>query len=86
MKSYGDEFDINIKDLKEMVTRKYRGYLTNLKRELFLKRTKKVNLPKPATTALLNWWNAHCRWPYPTVIILKIYNLNALRRVVFHTS
>ncbi|KAL3843543.1 hypothetical protein ACJIZ3_000946 [Penstemon smallii] len=52
-------------ELKEMLMRKYSGYLSNLKKD-FLKKRKKGKLPKGATTALLDWWNTHYRWPYPT--------------------
>ncbi|PON48207.1 Octamer-binding transcription factor [Parasponia andersonii] len=55
-------------DLKEILTRKHNGYLTILKTE-FLKKTKKVKLPKPAPTTLLHWWTDHYRWPYPTSIL-----------------
>ncbi|KAK2974914.1 hypothetical protein RJ640_013770 [Escallonia rubra] len=54
-------------ELKEMLLRKYSGYLSSLKKE-FLKTRKKGKLPKDARVALLDWWNTHYRWPYPTVI------------------
>ncbi|KAK3031233.1 hypothetical protein RJ639_036888 [Escallonia herrerae] len=54
-------------DLKEMLLRKYSGYLSSLKKD-FLKTRKKGKLPKDARLALLDWWNIHYRWPYPTVI------------------
>ncbi|KAK6159811.1 hypothetical protein DH2020_003192 [Rehmannia glutinosa] len=52
-------------ELKEMLMRKYSGYLSSLRKE-FLKKRKKGKLPKDAITALLEWWNTHYRWPYPT--------------------
>ncbi|CAN4110958.1 unnamed protein product [Withania somnifera] len=52
-------------ELKEMLMRKYSGYLSSLRKE-FLKKRKKGKLPKDARVALLDWWNAHYRWPYPT--------------------
>lgn len=52
-------------ELKEMLLRKYSGYLSSLRKE-FLKKRKKGKLPKDARTALLDWWNTHYRWPYPT--------------------
>lgn len=52
-------------ELKEMLLKKYSGYVTMLKTE-FLKKRKKVELPKPARAALLEWWNRHYIWPYPT--------------------
>ncbi|XP_028097641.1 homeobox protein knotted-1-like 1 [Camellia sinensis] len=52
-------------ELKEMLLRKYSGYLSSLRKE-FLKKRKKGKLPKDARIALLDWWNTHYRWPYPT--------------------
>ncbi|MCD7446506.1 Oxysterol-binding protein OBPa [Datura stramonium] len=52
-------------ELKEMLMRKYSGYLSSLRKE-FLKKRKKGKLPKDARIALLDWWNTHYRWPYPT--------------------
>ena len=54
-------------DLKGMLLRKYSGYISNLRKE-FLKKRKKGKLPKDARMILLDWWNIHYRWPYPTVI------------------
>ncbi|XP_043719166.1 homeobox protein knotted-1-like 1 [Telopea speciosissima] len=53
------------KELKEMLLRKYSGYLSSLRKE-FLKKRKKVKLSIDARMALLDWWNNHYRWPYPT--------------------
>ncbi|KAJ4955846.1 hypothetical protein NE237_012629 [Protea cynaroides] len=53
------------KELKEMLLRKYSGYISSLRKE-FLKKRKKVKLPKDARMALSDWWNNHYRWPYPT--------------------
>ncbi|KDP23387.1 hypothetical protein JCGZ_23220 [Jatropha curcas] len=55
----------NDQDVKGMLMRKYSGYLSNLRKE-FLKKRKKGKLPKDARTILLDWWNNHYRWPYPT--------------------
>ncbi|KAK4424538.1 Homeobox protein knotted-1-like 1 [Sesamum alatum] len=52
-------------ELKEMLMRKHRGYLSSLRKE-FLKQRKKGKLPEDARLALLDWWNEHYRWPYPT--------------------
>ncbi|KAJ8752407.1 hypothetical protein K2173_004043 [Erythroxylum novogranatense] len=52
-------------DVKGMLLRKYSGYLSNLRKE-FLKKRKKGKLPKDARTTLLDWWNSHYKWPYPT--------------------
>lgn len=54
-------------ELKEMLLKKYSGCLSRLRSE-FLKKRKKGKLPKDARSALLEWWNTHYRWPYPTVI------------------
>ncbi|KAI9186243.1 hypothetical protein LWI28_015175 [Acer negundo] len=51
--------------VKGMLMRKYSGHLSSLRKE-FLKKRKKGKLPKDARTALLDWWNSHFRWPYPT--------------------
>lgn len=63
-------------DLKGMLLRKYSGYLSSLRKE-FLKKRKKGKLPKDARTTLMDWWNTHYRWPYPTVnsIHTHIYDL-----------
>ena len=58
-------------NLKGMLMRKYSGHLSNLRKE-FLKNRKKGKLPKDARTTLLDWWNHHYRWPYPTVIIITL--------------
>ncbi|XP_065853768.1 homeobox protein knotted-1-like 1 [Euphorbia lathyris] len=53
------------KNLKGKLLKKYSGYLSNLRKE-FLKKRKKGKLPKDARLILLDWWNNHFRWPYPT--------------------
>ncbi|KAK7284428.1 hypothetical protein RJT34_19174 [Clitoria ternatea] len=57
--SSGDE------KLKEMLLRKYSGHFSSLRKE-FLKRRKKGKLPRDARISLMDWWNTHHRWPYPT--------------------
>ncbi|KAF9604578.1 hypothetical protein IFM89_008022 [Coptis chinensis] len=52
-------------ELKNMLMQKYSGYLSNLRKD-FLKKRKKGKLSKDARTTLLDWWNTHYRWPYPT--------------------
>ncbi|XP_051133615.1 homeobox protein liguleless 3-like [Andrographis paniculata] len=52
-------------ELKEMLMEKYCGYLSSLRKE-FVKKRKKGKLPNNARLALLQWWNLHYRWPYPT--------------------
>ncbi|CAN1232623.1 Homeobox protein SBH1 [Linum perenne] len=53
------------KELKVQLLRRYSGYLGNLKQE-FLKKKKKGKLPKEARQQLLEWWNRHYKWPYPS--------------------
>lgn len=53
------------RDLKDKLLRKYSGYISSLKQE-FSKKKRKGKLPKEARQALLNWWDIHNRWPYPT--------------------
>lgn len=57
-------------ELKDRLLRKYSGYISTLKQE-FTKKKKKGKLPKDSRQVLLNWWNVHYKWPYPTVIPLK---------------
>ncbi|XP_073269808.1 homeobox protein knotted-1-like 6 [Primulina huaijiensis] len=51
--------------LKNELLRRYGGHINSLKQE-FSKKKKKGKLPKEATQTLLEWWNDHFRWPYPT--------------------
>ncbi|XP_047938620.1 homeobox protein SBH1-like isoform X2 [Salvia hispanica] len=51
--------------LKEELLEKYRGCLGNLKEE-FSKKKKNGKLPKQGRQQLLNWWNRHYKWPYPS--------------------
>ncbi|XWS48183.1 hypothetical protein CRYUN_Cryun13aG0051500 [Craigia yunnanensis] len=61
-----EDYQINEeREVKEKLFRKYSGYISTLKHE-FSKRKKKVKLPKEARQILLNWWNVHYKWPYPT--------------------
>ncbi|KAI4301702.1 hypothetical protein L6164_034953 [Bauhinia variegata] len=63
--SCGEAETLESRELKEMLRRKYSGYLGSLRKE-FLKKRKKGKLPKDARMALLDCWNTHYRWPYPT--------------------
>ncbi|KAL9149620.1 hypothetical protein ABFS82_12G119400 [Erythranthe guttata] len=51
--------------LKEKLVRMYGSHISSLKHE-FSKKKKKGKLPKEARQTLLQWWNLHCKWPYPT--------------------
>lgn len=53
------------RELKGQLLRKYSGYLGSLKQE-FMKKRKKGKLPKEARQQLLDWWNRHKKWPYPS--------------------
>uniref|UniRef100_A0A1D1Y0S0 Homeotic protein knotted-1 n=1 Tax=Anthurium amnicola TaxID=1678845 RepID=A0A1D1Y0S0_9ARAE len=53
------------KKLKQHLLKKYSGYLSGLKQELS-KKKKKGKLPKEARQKLLNWWEVHYKWPYPS--------------------
>ncbi|XP_019457360.1 PREDICTED: homeotic protein knotted-1-like isoform X1 [Lupinus angustifolius] len=61
------EFDPRSEDreLKNHLLKKYSGYLSSLKQELS-KKKKKGKLPKDARQKLLNWWELHYKWPYPS--------------------
>ncbi|KAL6636996.1 hypothetical protein ACP70R_024568 [Stipagrostis hirtigluma subsp. patula] len=52
-------------ELKHHLLKKYSGYLSSLKQELS-KKKKKGKLPKEARQQLLNWWDLHYKWPYPS--------------------
>jgi hypothetical protein len=52
--------------LKHQLLKKYGGYLGGLRRE-FSKRKKRGKLPKEARQTLLQWWELHYKWPYPSV-------------------
>jgi hypothetical protein len=67
-------FHSSDQNLKGVLLSKYSGHLSSLRKE-FLKQRKKGKLPKDAKTLLLDWWNHHYRWPYPTVIVNNPYNL-----------
>ncbi|XP_057952297.1 homeobox protein knotted-1-like 6 [Malania oleifera] len=57
--------DSEDRELKDRLLRKYSGYIGTLKLE-FSKKKKKGKLPKEARQTLLDWWNIHYKWPYPT--------------------
>lgn len=79
--SYEEEIDANDnvvvdpqvddRELKVQLLHKYNGYLGSLKQE-FLKKKKNGKLPKEARQRLLDWWNRHYKWPYPSVSIFNI--------------
>lgn len=75
--------------LKEKLLRKYSKYISSLKHE-FSNKKKKGKLPKEARQLLLEWWNIHYRWPYPTVsnflIACKILQYPKLANSIIKTK
>ncbi|KAG5059248.1 hypothetical protein JHK87_000277 [Glycine soja] len=65
----GDAQDGQLKgedrELKDRLLRKFGSHIGTLKLE-FSKKKKKGKLPKEARQTLLQWWNVHYKWPYPT--------------------
>ncbi|CAH8337405.1 unnamed protein product [Eruca vesicaria subsp. sativa] len=55
----------NDRELKDQLLRKFGSHISSLKLE-FSKKKKKGKLPREARQALLDWWNVHNKWPYPT--------------------
>ncbi|XAR65088.1 hypothetical protein NMG60_11009057 [Bertholletia excelsa] len=53
------------RELKDRLLRKYGSHIGSLKLE-FSKKKKKGKLPKEGRQILLEWWNQHYKWPYPT--------------------
>ncbi|GKB77127.1 homeobox protein knotted-1-like protein 6 [Tanacetum coccineum] len=52
-------------ELKDTLLRKFGGHISSLKHE-FSKKKKKGKLPNEARHTLLEWWESHYKWPYPT--------------------
>lgn len=52
-------------ELKDTLLRKFGGHISSLKHE-FSKKKKKGKLPNDARQTLLEWWESHYKWPYPT--------------------
>ncbi|GAA0171234.1 homeodomain transcription factor [Lithospermum erythrorhizon] len=59
------QMKIEDRELKDKLLQKYGSHITTLKQE-FSKKKKKAKLPKEARQALVEWWNLHVNWPYPT--------------------
>ncbi|XP_039062033.1 homeobox protein knotted-1-like 6 isoform X2 [Hibiscus syriacus] len=51
--------------LKDRLLRRFGSHISSLKLE-FSKKKKKGTLPREARQMLLEWWNVHYKWPYPT--------------------
>ncbi|KAL8241635.1 hypothetical protein R6Q59_011937 [Mikania micrantha] len=62
---FSRESETSGQELKDSLLRKFGGRISNLKHE-FTKKKKKGKLPKEARHILLDWWNSHYKWPYPT--------------------
>lgn len=58
------------KGLKDMLLSRFGSHIGTLKLE-FSKKKKKGKLPKEGRKVLLEWWNVHYKWPYPTVHFLS---------------
>ncbi|XP_047958293.1 homeobox protein knotted-1-like 6 isoform X2 [Salvia hispanica] len=58
------------RELKDRLLRLYGDHINNLKLE-FSKKKKKGKLPKEARQKLLEWWNVHYKWPYPTTMACR---------------
>ena len=54
------------RELKDRLLRRFGSHVGSLKLE-FSKKKKRGKLPKDARQTLLQWWNIHYKWPYPTV-------------------
>ncbi|XVF85018.1 hypothetical protein PTKIN_Ptkin17bG0085000 [Pterospermum kingtungense] len=52
--------------LKDRLLSRFGSHISTLKLE-FSKKKKKGKLPREARQTLLDWWNVHYKWPYPTV-------------------
>uniref|UniRef100_A0A6V7QXI4 Homeobox protein knotted-1-like 1 n=1 Tax=Ananas comosus var. bracteatus TaxID=296719 RepID=A0A6V7QXI4_ANACO len=61
-------------ELRQHLLKRYSGYLGSLKQELS-KKKKKGKLPKDARQQLLNWWELHYKWPYPSVSVFMLSTL-----------
>ncbi|GMH01580.1 hypothetical protein Nepgr_003419 [Nepenthes gracilis] len=59
------ERDDEERDLKDRLLRRFGSHISSLKLESS-KKKKKGKLPREARQALLDWWDAHYKWPYPT--------------------
>ncbi|KAH1098287.1 hypothetical protein J1N35_015208 [Gossypium stocksii] len=51
--------------LKDRLLRRFGSHISSLKLE-FSKKKKKGKLPREARQTLLEWWDVHYKWPYPT--------------------
>lgn len=60
------------RELKDRLLRLYGDHINSLKLE-FSKKKKKGKLPKEARQKLLEWWNIHYKWPYPTVSVSTLF-------------
>lgn len=67
-------------DLKNQLLRRFGSHISSLKLE-FSKKKKKGKLPREARQMLFEWWNAHYKWPYPTVSAFYISILRVLNSI-----
>ncbi|XP_064937299.1 homeobox protein knotted-1-like 6 [Musa acuminata AAA Group] len=62
-------------ELKHHLLTKCGGCLSSLRQELS-KKKKKGKLPMDARQQLLNWWELHYKWPYPSVSLAESTGLD----------
>lgn len=53
----------------------YKGFKSRIEdvREEIMRKRRAGKLPGDTTTVLKNWWQQHCKWPYPTVSTLFVF-------------
>lgn len=79
------------RELKDRLLQKFGSHISSLKLE-FSKKKKKGKLPKEARQTLMEWWNVHYKWPYPTVSkhthssIRKCYNIMLIQDRIINTK
>lgn len=69
----GQSARVEDRELKDSLLRKFGSHIGSLKLE-FSKKKKRGKLPKDSRQTLLQWWNLHYKWPYPTVSIPTLFN------------
>ncbi|KAE8716554.1 Homeobox protein knotted-1-like 2 [Hibiscus syriacus] len=69
----GEEVEVHVgqsrsedRGLKDRLLQRFGSHISSLKLEFLKKKKKKGKLPREARQMLLEWWNVHYKWPYPT--------------------
>lgn len=67
-----------------LIISSYQGYRARIVdvREEILRKRRAGKLPEGTTTVLKAWWQAHSKWPYPTVFDVFIFLFFAIRTSV----